>query len=231
MTTARPKVAFLAGPMYGQMAGPRFVSQAPPEIEAFLVDAALRDEEKINLCKDIQALLVLSEPYDFSFLRSCPNIKLVQSLSAGNDYLDLKALAEMGLPIASNGAANAIAVAEHAITLMLAVIRDIPNMWRNTTLERNWREGMSRRTGIEITGKTVGIVGMGHIGRHAARLLRGFDTDTIYYDVVEVPGEVQQDLKARPWPSTRYSASPTSLPCTSTSALGPGNWWVSESWK
>ena len=123
MTSSRPKVVFLAGPMYGHMAGPRYIAAAPPDVEAFLVDAALPNEEKINLCKDMQALMVLSEPVDFSFLKSCPNLKLVQSFSAGNDELDLKALAEMGIPVASNGGSNALSVAEHALALMLAVIR------------------------------------------------------------------------------------------------------------
>ena len=198
MTSSRPKVAFLAGPIYGYTAGPRFISQAPPDVEAFIVDTTLPDEEKINLCKDIQALLVLSEPVDFGFLKGCPNVKLVQSFSAGNDLLDLKALADMGLPVASNGGSNAIAVAEHSLGLMLAVIRDLMTMWQSTTLDRKWRGDRPRRTGIEITGKTVGILGMGPIGSHVARMLRGFDTDTIYYDVVEISAEVQRDLKARP---------------------------------
>ena len=198
MTSSRPKVAFLAGPMYGLASGPGRVAKAPPDMEVFLVDSALPDEKKIRLCKDIQALMVLSEPLDFSFLKSCPNVKLIQSSSAGNDLLDLKALAEMGIPVASGGGSNAIAVAEHAIGLMLVVIRDLMTMWRGTTIDRKWRGDRPRRTGIEITGKTVGILGMGPIGSNVARLLRGFDTNTIFHDVVEIPGEVQRELKARP---------------------------------
>ena len=90
MTSSKPKVAFLAGPMYGRTAGPRFIEGAPDDIEAFIIDYALSDQEKIDLCKDVEALMLLSEPYDFEFLRSCPSIKLIQSFSAGNDLLDLR---------------------------------------------------------------------------------------------------------------------------------------------
>ena len=198
MTSSKPKVAFLAGPMYGRMAGPRFIQGAPDDIEAFIIDYALSDQEKIDLCKDVEALMLLSEPYDFEFLRSCPSIKLIQSFSAGNDLLDLRKLGEIGIPVASNGGSNAITVAEHTIGLMVAIVRNMMSMWNSTTVERKWRSAVTPRTNMEITGKTVGLVGLGPIGGNVARLLRGFDVDTIFYDVAEVSAERQAQLQARP---------------------------------
>ena len=89
MTIAKPKVAFLAGPRYGPTSGPRWVSQAPPDLDVLIVDAALPEEEKIRLCTDVEAIIVVDETVDFDFLRSCHNVKLVQSASAGNEMLDL----------------------------------------------------------------------------------------------------------------------------------------------
>jgi phosphoglycerate dehydrogenase-like enzyme len=180
------------------MAGPRFIQGAPDDIEAFIIDYALSDQEKIDLCKDVEALMLLSEPYDFEFLRSCPSIKLIQSFSAGNDLLDLRKLAEIGIPVASNGGSNAITVAEHTIGLMVAIVRNMMSMWNSTTVERKWRSAVTPRTNMEITGKTVGLVGLGPIGGNVARLLRGFDVDTIFYDVAEVSADRQAQLQARP---------------------------------
>ena len=198
MTSSKPKVAFLAGPMYGRTAGPRFIEGAPDDIEAFIIDYALSDQEKIDLCKDVEALMLLSEPYDFEFLRSCPSIKLIQSFSAGNDLLDLRKLAEIGIPVASNGGSNAITVAEHTIGLMVSICRNMMSMWNSTTVERKWRSAVTPRVNMEITGKTVGLVGLGPIGGNVARLLRGFDVDTIFYDVAEVSADRQAQLQARP---------------------------------
>ncbi len=51
---------------------------------------------------------------------------------------------------------------------------------------------------MEITDKTVGIVGLGRVGKQVAKRLKGFDTRTIYYDVIDIPQDVQQDLNATP---------------------------------
>ena len=51
---------------------------------------------------------------------------------------------------------------------------------------------------VEITNKTVGIVGLGRIGKHVAKRLKGFDTVTIYYDILDMPVEVQRELNAEP---------------------------------
>jgi phosphoglycerate dehydrogenase-like enzyme len=53
---------------------------------------------------------------------------------------------------------------------------------------------------FELTNKTVGIIGLGPVGRHVAKRLTGFDTRTIYHDTVELPLEVQKNLKAQPVP-------------------------------
>ncbi|MFQ6029598.1 MAG: lactate dehydrogenase, partial [Dehalococcoidia bacterium] len=95
------------------------IEQAPPELEITLVDPRLSDEEQVQLCKDTDA--IISSYISTDVLRQCPNVKLIQTLSAGYDRLDLEAILEMGIPVANNGGANAIAVAEHSIALMINV--------------------------------------------------------------------------------------------------------------
>ena len=174
------------------------VGQAPPEIEVTVVEPGLSDEEQARLCKDADA--IISSNISTDVLKQCPNVKLIQTLSAGYDRLDLEAILEMGIPVANNGGANAIAVAEHSIALMINVGKRMMLQWDSTTKQRNWRAVLYFDDLSELTDKTVGIVGLGRIGKQVAKRLTGFDTHTIYHDIVEVPADVQQELKAEPVP-------------------------------
>ena len=112
------------------------------------------------------------------------NIRLIQFLSAGYDGMDIERLRQQGIPLCNNGGANSYAVAEHAIMLMLAVSRQLPD------LDRLLRDGKwkSNRFGEEeeheVAGKTIGIVGLGMIGKTLARRLSGFEVKLIYTDPV-----------------------------------------------
>ena len=174
------------------------LGQAPPGMEVTVVDPGLSEEEQARLCKDADA--IISSNISTDVLRQCPNVKLIQTLSAGYDRLDLEAILEMGIPVANNGGANAIAVAEHSIALMINIGRRMMLQWNSTTKNRQWRADLYLSELSELTDKTVGIVGLGRIGRHVAKRLTGFDTHTIYYDIVEVPSDVQQELKVEPVP-------------------------------
>ena len=122
--------------------------------------------------------------------------RLFQLLSAGYDRFDLGAFAKLGLPIATNGGANAPTVAEHALLLMLAVYKKL-GLHDRALRAGEWvgmREALSMR---ELRGKQVGIVGFGKIGRLLAEMLGGFRTDVVYYDVVAAPPAVERALSAR----------------------------------
>jgi len=174
------------------------MSLAPPDLEVTMVDADLPDEEKIPLCKDADALLVATQNVSVNLIRSCSSLKFIQLVSAGYDHLDIRAINEMGIPVASNGGSNAIAVAEHTIAFMIGVCKKMMLQWHNTAKERRWREGLPLLDMFEITEKTVGIVGLGRIGKQVAKRLVGFDTRTIYNDIVDMPSDVQRELKAQP---------------------------------
>lgn len=174
------------------------IDQAPPGVEVTYVDNALSDEEKVPLCRDADAFMVQPADVSMHLLKQCPNVKLIQTLSAGYDRLDLEAIGEMGIPVANNGGGNSIAVAEHTIALMISVGKRLMLQWDTAVNRREWRTGLQALEMFEVTDKTVGIIGLGRIGKQVAKRLTGFDTRTIYYDVVEMPPEVQQDLKAEP---------------------------------
>ena len=171
-------------------------SLAPPDVEVTLVDLQLPEEEKKALCRDADA--IISSQVSTEVLRQCPNVRLIQTLSAGFDRLDIEAIGEMGIPIANNGGANAIAVSEQTIALMIAVSKKTMLHWDTAGRQRQWRGNMSGLNMFEITNKTVGIVGLGRIGKQVAQRLKGFETTTIYHDIVDIPTDVQERLNARP---------------------------------
>ncbi len=117
------------------------------------------------------------------------SIKLIQFLSAGYDGMDLARLRTLGIPLCNNGGANSYAVAEHAIMLMLAVSRQLPDLDR-LLREGKWKSSkFGQEEEHEIAGKTIGIVGLGMIGKTLARRLAGFEVKLIYTDPVRPTDE------------------------------------------
>ncbi len=136
------------------------------------------------------ATAMLEAEYLLGFVWFLPNeaytaakrLKLVQVLSAGYDMVNIEGARSARVPICSNGGANSVAVAEHAIMLMLAVYRKLIAFHHNVANGR-WHRGIPRAVDIfELEGKTVGLVGLGNIGRQVARRVKAFDARVIYYD-------------------------------------------------
>ena len=174
------------------------LAQAPDDLEVTVVDPALSEAEQIDLCRDADA--IISSDISVNVLKECHNVKLIQTLSAGYDRLDLETILEMGIPVANNGGANAISVSEQTIALMISIGRNLMAQWDSTTRQRQWRGALYQTELSELTDKTVGIVGLGRIGKHVAKRLTGFDTRTIYHEVIDIPQDIQRELKAEPVP-------------------------------
>jgi phosphoglycerate dehydrogenase-like enzyme len=119
-----------------------------------------------------------------------PNLKLIQLLSAGYDDADISAARLGAVPIANNGGANAVAVSEHAILLMLAASRKLIAQHRSVAAG-NWRGNQTPRV-HEVRDKTLGIIGLGTIGTKTARLGLAFGMRVIYYDIARLT-EAQED--------------------------------------
>ena len=100
-----------------------------------------------------------------------PRLKWVQAWSAGVDHMRGSGIIEAGVPVTTLAGVNAIPVAEHVITLMLMLARNMKGFMENAN-NRIWRPTPESD---ELTGKTVGIVGLGAIGSFVARMCSGFD--------------------------------------------------------
>lgn len=126
------------------------------------------------------------------FYRAAPKLKLIQLISAGYDRVDVEAARQARVPVANNGGANSVAVAEHAMMLILAVYKKLA--WHhNNVVNSQWRVGnFDEARTYELAGKTLGIVGLGTIGKKVARRAKAFDMQVQYYDTVRL-SEDQED--------------------------------------
>jgi D-2-hydroxyacid dehydrogenase (NADP+) len=125
-------------------------------------------------------VLVVSGLWNNALAAMTNKLRFIQSISAGTDQYDQALLRERGIRLASAAGVNAEAVAEHAMALMLALARRIPEA-RDNQNARRWR-GMISEIGAredQLTGKTLLVIGLGRIGGRLARLAKAFDMHVI----------------------------------------------------
>lgn len=121
-------------------------------------------------------------------LEKLERCKLIQRWGAGFDSVDIQAAGAAGIPVAVTAGINATPVAEMALALMLAVYRNLVPM-TNGIMDGQWeREEFSKRS-YTISGKRVGVFGIGNIGRKVAALCRAFGAEVLYYDPYRLTGE------------------------------------------
>jgi phosphoglycerate dehydrogenase-like enzyme len=116
------------------------------------------------------------------------DLSVVAKIGTGIDNVDLAAAREGGVAVTHTPGINALSVAEHAVTLLLATRRHV--VAGHLALEEGrWRDSVP--LGTLVSGTTVGIVGLGNVGSRVASLLRGFDTTTLAADpyVDRIDGE------------------------------------------
>lgn len=107
-------------------------------------------------------------------LASCPGLRMISILGTGTDNVDLKTAAELGITVTNTPGANALAVAEHTIALLFSLARQVP------LLDREVRSGRWPRVDmVQVSGKVLGVLGLGAIGGHVARIARGLGMEVI----------------------------------------------------
>ena len=170
-------------------------SSASPELE--LRFAASYDEaEQMALVEHAEFLVPGFAAVNERMLAHAHRLRMIQKWGIGIDSIDLEAVRNRGLALSITAGSNAGPVAELAIALMLAVYRRIPYVNR-AMREGRWPTPEMRETCFQITGKTVGLVGFGSIGRMLARRLRGFDAQVIYFDTQQADSDTETALQVR----------------------------------
>ncbi len=156
-----------------------------------------RQEELVLMAPEADYFLASGRlKIDETVIRRASKLRMIQRTGVGLDTLDLTCLKEKGIPLYVNRGVNAVSVAEHTVMLMLSSIK------RSYAVNRQMREGVwkKQQTGLtthELAGKTIGLVGMGSIGRAVAGMLAGFQVDICYYDMVPLPHEEEDRLHVR----------------------------------
>jgi phosphoglycerate dehydrogenase-like enzyme len=140
----------------------------------------VRDRAELDLRAHEADVIVASGMWHNGLIESATKLRFIQSISSGTDQYDKPALAARGIRLASAAGVNARAVAEHAIGLILAMSRRLPEA-RDNQARRVWRGmigDLSQRED-ELGGKTLLIVGLGRIGGRLAQLAKAFDMTVI----------------------------------------------------
>jgi len=113
-------------------------------------------------------------------LKRCPRLVCVSATGAGYDTIDVEACTRAGIIVVNQAGMNARSVAEHTLGMMLSLSKRLTESDRRLRRERGYaREELMGR---EISGKIVGLIGIGHVGRRVAQLARAFDMTVLAYD-------------------------------------------------
>ncbi|PKB42228.1 D-3-phosphoglycerate dehydrogenase [Cellulophaga sp. RHA19] len=150
------------------------------------IDYTATKEEVEAIIHNYEGLIIRSRfPLDKAFLDKAANLKFIGRLGAGLENIDTDYATQKGIFLASAPEGNRNAVGEHTLGMILSLFNKL-NKASQEIRNGKWdREG---NRGIELDGRTVGIIGYGNMGNAFAKKLRGFDVDVLCYDIKDGVG-------------------------------------------
>jgi len=149
----------------------------------------LLEEETISLCKGCIGILAGTESYSKNVLCKLRGLRAISRCGVGMENIDLDAAKKLGIKVMNTPSAPTIAVAELTVALMLNLLRKI------SAMDRGVRGGKwNKQMGNLLFRKRIGIIGFGRIGQKVSELLRFFNCEISYTDVVIKKG-VSSDVK------------------------------------
>ena len=154
-----------------------------------ILDASSPIEEQVAGNPEAEVLIVRSEKVTKEIIDALPKLKLVVRAGAGYNTIDIKYARKRGVDVMNTPGANSNAVAEEVVSLMLAAYRHL------LPADASTRAGLwekSKFMGHELTGKTVGILGLGHIGQLVVKRLSGFEIKFLGYDPMISPARAEE---------------------------------------
>jgi D-3-phosphoglycerate dehydrogenase len=137
----------------------------------------LTSAEVAQLLPGIDGYIAGLDGIDANALKAADRLKVIARYGVGVDSVDLAAAREKGIVVTNTPGANSVSVAELALGLMLALARQIPE-----AVEAVHQGKWPRYSGLSLEGKTIGILGLGAIGKQLARRLAGFDCRVLAFD-------------------------------------------------
>jgi len=163
----------------------------------------VKDYERAAISKELKAHTIYFSPYPLSpenisdvkdydilcpfiyskvtkeVIDSIPSLRYISTQSTGFDHIDVKYCKKKGIIVSNVPAYGENTVAEHTFALMLSISRNIHKSYLRTMAGDFSIEGLK---GFDLKGKTLGVIGTGHIGQHVIRIAKGFEMDVVAYD-------------------------------------------------
>jgi D-3-phosphoglycerate dehydrogenase len=157
------------------------------------VDIRSTYQEILTKIGDYQGVVIRSRiPFDKTMIRQARQLKFIARVGAGMENIDVKAAEENDIQLFNAPEGNRNAVGEHAIGLLLSLMNHFPKAMGEVAQGRWLREA---NRGIELEGKTVGIIGYGNAGKAFARKLKGHDCEVFCHDIkADVSDENAQQI-------------------------------------
>lgn len=133
-----------------------------------------------TFCADAETVLVGRELVDEAFLQACPHVKLVAKYGVGLDNVDLPACETRGIRVGWTAGVNKTSVAELALAFMLGAAH---NVFATGTALKNGQ--WVKQGGVQLSEKTIGIIGVGHVGKELIRLLQPLGCNILVNDIID----------------------------------------------
>jgi len=160
-----------------------YLAQRLPSDEAFFAPGALTGSTEE--LRGLQALSVFIYSHvTRDVLNTLPELKFIATRSTGFDHIDVEACRSRGIAVSNVPSYGENTVAEHSIALLLMLSRKVH---QSVLQMRSGRVDLAELTGFELQGKTIGVIGAGHIGLHVIRIARGFGMRVLAFDIRRDP--------------------------------------------
>jgi D-3-phosphoglycerate dehydrogenase len=153
------------------------LKEAGVEVVESPSDKPLCEEEMIKMVKDIDGMIVGLDEVTHRVMEEARSLRIIAKYGTGIDNIDLEAASNLGITVTYTPRANAPSVADLTLGLILALARHI--VIHHSKLKEST---IDRRIGWEIQGKTLGIIGLGNVGKEAIKRALGFDMRILAYD-------------------------------------------------
>jgi D-lactate dehydrogenase len=138
-------------------------------------------EKNVSKAKDAEVLAVfIYSKIGKTILDRLPKLKMIATMSTGFDHIDLQECKKRGITVCNVPTYGENTVAEHTFALILNISRRLYESLQKSKMGDFRLEGLR---GFDLKGKTIGIVGCGNIGKHVARIAKGFEMNILVYDI------------------------------------------------
>ena len=152
-----------------------------PNVEFNLEGVSYSDQELVDYLMDADGAIAGLENMSESVLSNLPKLKIISKYGVGLDGVDIDYCSNNNVELGWTGGVNKRSAAELALCFMLGLSRNVFNTSYKLKINNIWeKEG-----GFELTGKTVGIIGVGHVGKDLVKLLQPFNCKILVNDIVE----------------------------------------------